>query len=533
LPRSFWANIFPLHHLSGRFILSIGICLSNRVEPSFQDVLNQQQQENPTDERRLFCEKAAKLAVMQAKKIVTCTTDALQLLANEPCNSFHLYDDDETPRGSMMYPQASFINHSCFPNCSTVSRGRWLDIVALKDIVAGAELTNCYLGSFEDGAKATLQPWVFLCDCPRCEGVVEQPVLLEFDKQHRCLCGKITTSKKVCVSKERGKCQCHAHNTTTQPLLSLASTGSEINGDNADDGVNISSSGRDGSSGCGTIGSIFLGLEIAATAGSPDHIGEVSIEATEATTTAKETTEATNVNEEPGYREDRSNYKSVHNLVTYSAADRDNVDPADASGIDGTAINLALFSTRHDPSRLGHDLNCTGLSLWFGSENMCDYLLRMGPGKLKGRTVLELGCGVGLAGICASKIVGQAGKVVLTDIDTEVLALVEQNISKNADGAVDAPSTTCRLPFGDREAEAELLQSVGLESIKFDVVMAADVIYEGDGWQIKPLMDSVSRLLAPGGIFALAFTKRLVGEELIFEQAEKFGLKWTIAYYFN
>ncbi len=234
---------------------------------------------------------------------------------------------------------------------------------------------------------------------------------------------------------------------------------------------------------------------------------------------------------ETSYKEERSTLKSVHKTVTYSASVRDNVDPNNVSGIEGNAIDLELLSTHHDPSRLGHDLNCTGLSLWFGSENICDYLLKMGSAKLKGLNVLELGCGVGLAGICASKLVGLTGKVILTDIDTEVLALVEANISKNADCNVDAPCFTWQLPFGDQVEEAQILQCFHLEH--FDLIIAADVIYEGDGWQIRPLMETISRLLAPNGVFVLAFTKRLVSEELILERAEQNGLEWTVVDGYN
>jgi SAM-dependent methyltransferase len=240
-----------------------------------------------------------------------------------------------------------------------------------------------------------------------------------------------------------------------------------------------------------------------------------------------------------GYREERSNLKSVQRPVAYTAIKRENVDPNHVNGIDGKAIDLDILSTHHHlPNSQGRDLNlnCTGLTLWLGAENMCDYLLKIGCAKLKGLHVLELGCGLGLglAGICASKLVGRTGKVVLTDMDTDVLAAVEANISTNADCGVDAPCSTWRLPCGgDPAKERNMLQSCGVA--RFDLILATDVICEGDGSigglsQVRPFMETVSRLLAPnGGVFVLAFTKsRLVSEDLILEEADQNGLAGAI-----
>lgn len=44
-----------------------------------------------------------------------------------------------------------------------------------------------------------------------------------------------------------------------------------------------------------------------------------------------------------------------------------------------------------------------GLQVWRGALLLSDYLLHLGPEKLKNSTILELGSGVGLTSIVASK----------------------------------------------------------------------------------------------------------------------------------
>ena len=49
-------------------------------------------------------------------------------------NQFHLFDEEERDRGSVMYPQASMINHSCVPNCAMTARGRHLVLEAISEV---------------------------------------------------------------------------------------------------------------------------------------------------------------------------------------------------------------------------------------------------------------------------------------------------------------------------------------------------------------------------------------------------------------
>ena len=95
---------------------------------------------------------------------------------------------------------------------------------------------------------------------------------------------------------------------------------------------------------------------------------------------------------------------------------------------------------------------------------------------LRGRRVVELGCGLGVPSLVAAA----AGATVLTtDEDPEALALLEGNASKNG-LAVD----TMRVEW----SAAEALVARG----PFDLVLAADVLYERGA--VAPLLSLLPRL---------------------------------------
>jgi hypothetical protein len=96
---------------------------------------------------------------------------------------------------------------------------------------------------------------------------------------------------------------------------------------------------------------------------------------------------------------------------------------------------------------------------------------------VKGRRVLELGCGVGLVGLVAAGL--GAHSVTLTD---QVTFMAERNAAVNfprastSDNAIGSPRVAVqRLQWGDAEGVAALL-----EGGPFDVILAADIIYSSD-----------------------------------------------------
>lgn len=78
--------------------------------------------------------------------------------------------------GSGLYSQQSKINHSCQPNCEIVfpQSNHVLQVVALRDIAAGEEVTISYLDecmlsrSRHSRQKVLKENYIFVCECEKC-----------------------------------------------------------------------------------------------------------------------------------------------------------------------------------------------------------------------------------------------------------------------------------------------------------------------------------------------------------------------------
>ena len=91
----------------------------------------------------------------------------------------------------------------------------------------------------------------------------------------------------------------------------------------------------------------------------------------------------------------------------------------------------------------------------------------------KGKRVVELGAGCGLAGLVAAGL--GAEEVLLTD---QHIALLEHNAAKNAAVTTPAAVKVQQLRWGDVSAAAAAL---GSPPRPFDVVLGADVLQEAGG----------------------------------------------------
>jgi predicted nicotinamide N-methyase len=109
---------------------------------------------------------------------------------------------------------------------------------------------------------------------------------------------------------------------------------------------------------------------------------------------------------------------------------------------------------------------------------------------LRGRRVVELGCGLAAAGIAAARA---GADVLLTDREADALAAAAVNAAANA-----APVSTEVMDFG-RVPEAH--------AGGFAVALAADVTYAPDA--LVPLVGALATLLAPGGVAWIADPHRL------------------------
>jgi hypothetical protein len=196
---------------------------------------------------------------------------------------------------------------------------------------------------------------------------------------------------------------------------------------------------------------------------------------------------------------------------------------------------------------LGQTLNSTGLTLWRASNILCDFLVQHAAELVANKKILEvssdlltvvdsfafinttrlynslrtmshrmqLGAGLGLCGILASRL--DAASVTLTDGDTDTLENMRSNVASNA----DADKVSCRqLVWGQRVQEF-----VGQHG-EFDVIMGADIIYIEE--VLSPLfMDTIPKLLTENGRFLLAYARRNVSIDKVLAMATRAGLSYS------
>lgn len=143
----------------------------------------------------------------------------------------------------------------------------------------------------------------------------------------------------------------------------------------------------------------------------------------------------------------------------------------------------------------------------------------------------QLGAGLGLCGILASHL--QASKVVLTDGDSDALKYLRANVERNVprpqhqadeDDSIDAKQTTTpvivrQLIWGDAAAFPRS------DSDTFDTVLGSDIVYVEE--ILEPLWRTVDDLMSPEGVFLLAFARRNVPIDRVFDAAAAHGFAWT------
>jgi predicted nicotinamide N-methyase len=112
------------------------------------------------------------------------------------------------------------------------------------------------------------------------------------------------------------------------------------------------------------------------------------------------------------------------------------------------------------------------------------------PASLRGKRVLELGCGLGVTAIAALRA---GADLLVTDYAPEALALCGLNTLDNT--GLEPPS----LQLNWRASSPKLIASAGGG---FPLLLAADVLYESR--DVEPLLALVEAITAPGGEFWLA-----------------------------
>ncbi len=127
--------------------------------------------------------------------------------------------------------------------------------------------------------------------------------------------------------------------------------------------------------------------------------------------------------------------------------------------------------------------------LWPASLALAEFILAT-PAIGEGDAVLELGCGLGLAGIAASV---RSRRVLITDYQPDALRFAELNWLLNVGESPAAVLMDWRRPDLNR---------------RFDVILASDVVYEKRFF--RPVIDSFHTLLTPEGKVLLSEPNRAV-----------------------
>ena len=148
--------------------------------------------------------------------------------------------------------------------------------------------------------------------------------------------------------------------------------------------------------------------------------------------------------------------------------------------------------------------------LWTSSLELARWCLE--DADIRGKRVLELGCGLGLSGIAAAA----AGAIVtLSDYESDALDFARYNTAANLPEEI----VSTRVSF-------LLLDWRSLPAVDpFDVLIAADVVYERRNF--LPMIDVLTTLLTPKGFAVFTEPGRSIGE-LFFALLREQGFHLTV-----
>eukprot|EP01116_Phalansterium_solitarium_P011084 TRINITY_DN26690_c0_g1_i1.p2 TRINITY_DN26690_c0_g1~~TRINITY_DN26690_c0_g1_i1.p2 ORF type:complete len:254 (-),score=58.08 TRINITY_DN26690_c0_g1_i1:875-1636(-) len=149
-------------------------------------------------------------------------------------------------------------------------------------------------------------------------------------------------------------------------------------------------------------------------------------------------------------------------------------------------VKISQTVTRIEVDILDLKVDDTGSKVWQIADPLCQYISQHSE-LFAGKNVVELGSGPGLCGIVAG---GYCRRVLLTDGDERVLAILRTNVALNA---LENASVS-RLCWNDDASIAAALASFGDRP---DVVLAADVIYHDT--HVELVLQTARKLLRDSG----------------------------------
>lgn len=125
-------------------------------------------------------------------------------------------------------------------------------------------------------------------------------------------------------------------------------------------------------------------------------------------------------------------------------------------------------------------MNKSTIHSWRAAEHLCQFLID-NPERIRGKTVCELGAGLGLVSVLVDKL-NIVKQLVVTDGDEDTIKLLIDNKIDT-----DCSFDTSYLYWGEHD------DFVTEYPEKFDTIIGADIIYEEE--QIRPLIDTVTAIM--------------------------------------
>ena len=119
------------------------------------------------------------------------------------------------------------------------------------------------------------------------------------------------------------------------------------------------------------------------------------------------------------------------------------------------------------------DFDGMSLQVWEGGRLLARRV-KDGTIAVRGRSVLEIGCGCGAASVMCATAAGGAASVVATDYNPVALVVTRKNLQLNGGGG-DGPDLEARVKACILDWDAPPSPSATVET--FDVVLAADVLF--------------------------------------------------------
>ena len=132
--------------------------------------------------------------------------------------------------------------------------------------------------------------------------------------------------------------------------------------------------------------------------------------------------------------------------------------------------------------------------LWPSAVGLSEYLVSNGD-ILKGKTTLEIGCGLGLPSLVAAAL---GADVTATDYLQDAVDFARRNAERNEIKNIRFETLDWR-------------NTQGLEA--FDILLASDVVYERK--HFEPLLKAFDSLVKPNGMILLSEPNRYIAEPFI------------------